>query len=365
MNLVDLPVDVHYAKMQAWLEDRREALQRSHPADYKLLCNGAPTLIRLAKFDVPGLKRAHSKALSAIAARELEITASARRADTAAHRFDHIARRLGLDPAIRIDDLDSAILCRSDEAVAALNDDLSQAFRDVRLVAALDYFAEVVGPAYPGLFPSVTEVQRAGFAAMSPAHTTSGEPQIRWEDDDDATVLVDDVAAKNAAERSRVALLDEFEALRSFFDERLRSLAHGSATSDTGKWTKALAGAPVDSDERLVTQFPVECAMAASICDVIARLQLPVCVELMQLSSSRATRSALVDELATLRYEATAARRVGEHTRKQAVDEAEALRLELEASRHEMKRVQEECEAVLRRMFAPREAYIVGDINTL
>lgn len=55
------PIDIHYAKMEEWLNDRKSVLGKKHSGEIAFCLQAAPLLVQATRYDVPALKKAISR----------------------------------------------------------------------------------------------------------------------------------------------------------------------------------------------------------------------------------------------------------------------------------------------------------------
>jgi hypothetical protein len=51
------PIDIHYAKMKEWLEDRASLFGKKHVKEFQLCVSLAPQLVQAVRYDIPALKK--------------------------------------------------------------------------------------------------------------------------------------------------------------------------------------------------------------------------------------------------------------------------------------------------------------------
>ena len=415
VNPLDIPVDVHYARMESWLDDRAPVLSKRAPDEFKFLQQSAPRLVRLAQIEIPALRKAvhRSRGLAAdVRARQQSVR---KRRERAIEERAAMLRTLGLEEPPAGSDVSHEGLVQhfstaADAAADTCISELQSALADPVVKGALETMSrrDAAGAETTALVPFLAAgvAGRLNITARALAGnggTVECEPVVLWlDEDDDEPAVADGVPMENIAatetaavsnplqdlrapdgqpvalDIARASVSDEVQCMRGFWVERALSLAAGSADDANISHLWRVCEESLRQGDPVV---PQDLRMPDAAAAQRARLELTVIQhldaltllleqrsgawELARLCGKDTAIDALVRKYHALTASSQSEQDLSEGNAATHEAEAEASQSRLDAALEETIALRDTCEAALRRIFVPREAFLVGDINKL
>ena len=409
---MDQPIDIHFTKLDEWLTDRRAVLAKSHAKEYDACVKAAPRLLQLVKYDIPAVRKQFQKLNSQIDESSKVISGTEKNKQGWAKKRVVLLESLGIaskDNHCADDASSSSVLVMSDELDARIEVAAHEYSQNVKKKLSqayplLDemYHAHVSSLQQPSTgsirwsarhFPwlqrlfdecdvddsdasiSAKKAQHEGDAAVdAPSIQWDDEPTISWDDDAPIEVLS---ALAEVDHRHDTTLAAECfgppSAVAGGVSVQLTRPEHRSAV------TEELHAATVFVKERIIdlaglntsaaaTFSPKELVALRALDGVRDAITFPQHVDLLRMRSNFRQKERFLQSLETIqRGLSLVTQRSMEHELRLATasDDAAKCLAELTSLLDEGRKLQQQTEVSLTKIFAPRPVSIVGEINKI
>jgi len=337
----DIPIDIQYAKLGEWLEDRSTTLTKQHPESYTNLLASAAALLRNMKYEIPALRDEIGKATSKLREAEALLVDSLRRKKDLGTQLERELSELGLKG------------CEEDDLFRSIEEHIPMWMSKVveclqtNVTIPLEYYVEYCRWQSAGRSPPCENLRHV----LTKGNTTVAElgRNYGWTELDQCVPLL-------LCDATRALVTNDCLELQAFLGTR-----HAQMTSTTAHNGLLTLDAP-QRDTADLAQF------LEKIQSVLVLLQGRATTHLLLLRASPQYRTRVVTSLRLMQQKISRSHVVGE----QAEESIEALRAELQDKDpklqlllQETKDLKTACERQLRKIYHPREVNIIGAINAL
>jgi hypothetical protein len=400
--MTDQPIDIHFSKLEEWLTDRRAVLAKSHAKDFDTCLKAAPRLLQLVKYDIPALRKQLQKLTSQMDESSKAIGGADKNKQGWRRKRQALLESIGIVADSFEEGADAG-----EYSVLVIGELL-----DARIDAVAIEYCASVKEKLSKIFPA--------FGALYETHLASCMPRGPWVEQhfpwlqrlfDECSML--DVASDNKKSEEKIQneqAADDAPIAIQWDDEDLVEVPAGAAAVEpacgsgegsllppapgatgTGPTvlltrpdhrsavTEELHAAIVFVRERVldlagtksadaVAFAPRESAVLEGLEKVQQALSLPLHVDLLRMRSSFRNKERFLQNFENLqRGLSVVAQRTLEHEARLASTSEEAAKCnaELSAVLSEARKLQQQTETALNKIFAPRPVSIVGEINKI